>query len=120
MRAKRHQQYFSDVKEDQLRASIGQPRKRSFELASHFPDILPGSANILDNVINASRTDIATEFHKKFVYGCSLIIWRKGRKKECVFFIDQFCPSFIWVSTTSKAFLFDLCFTTIQRFDYDL
>ena len=54
------------------------------------------------------------------MFGVKLWIWRKGKKKECTFFLDQYMPSFIWVSSNSKAFLFDLSFTTIHRFDYDL
>ena len=76
--------------------------------------------NLFGNLMKAAETDMAVQFQRKFMFGVQLWIWRKGKKKSCTFFVDQYMPSFLWVSSNSKAFLFDLSFTTIHRFDYDL
>lgn len=83
MRATRnhHSQYFSNVIVDELHPSVGRPRKRSTQLADHFADMQPNNVNLLGNIFDAARVDMATLFHQKFVYGCPLTIWRKGKKK---------------------------------------
>jgi hypothetical protein len=45
-------------------------------------------------------------------------IWRKGRAKSVQVFIDQSIPNLLWISSKTKAFLFDLTYTTVNRFDY--
>jgi len=45
-------------------------------------------------------------------------IWRKGRIKPVIIFIDSNRPNFIWISSKTKAFLFDLTYTTVSRCNY--
>lgn len=47
-------------------------------------------------------------------------IWRKGRLKEVMVFTDQHIPNLLWVSSKTKAFLFDLCYTTLSTSDVEL
>ena len=54
------------------------------------------------------------------MFGVPLKILRKGNIKQCIFFVDQNIPSFLWISTKSKAFLFDLTYTTIQRYSFEI
>jgi hypothetical protein len=46
-------------------------------------------------------------------------IWRKGRTKSLQIFLDQNIESLLWITSNTKAFLFDLSFTTITRYDYE-
>jgi hypothetical protein len=60
---------------------------------------------------------VEEDFHRAFIYGSSLEIWRKGRIKTAEVFIDPFIPSLLWISSKTKAFLFDLTYTTVDRVD---
>ena len=75
---------------------------------------------MIGNLIKAANNKSEKEFYSSFLFGVPLKIFRKGKIKECVFFIDQNIPSFMWISTKSKAFLFDLTYTTIQRFNFEI
>ena len=55
-----------------------------------------------------------------FVFGKELRLWRKGRIKIAQVFVDPFLPSLLWISSQTKAFLFDLTYTTVERFDLEV
>jgi hypothetical protein len=45
-------------------------------------------------------------------------IWRKNKIKKVYVYIDQNIESLLWISTKTKAFLFDLTYTTLHRSDF--
>jgi hypothetical protein len=120
-----HGQYFSQIREELLLPTVGdRSHRKSMELADLYASKKGSSVSehlgLVSELVRAAEADMARQFQRKFMFGHELQVWRRGRKKKCVFFVDQQVPSFVWASTTSKAFLFDLAFTTIQRFDHDL
>lgn len=65
-------------------------------------------------------SQIAEEFYRTFMFGLSMSIWRKGRVKKVEVFIDPYLSSLLWISSKTKAFLFDLTYTTVERVDLEL
>lgn len=47
-------------------------------------------------------------------------IWRKGKIKVVEMYVDVSLPNLLWVATKSKAFLFDMAYTNVNRFDLEL
>lgn len=40
-------------------------------------------------------------------------IWRKGKMKDVVVYTDSKMPNYLWITTKTKAFLFDLSYTSL-------
>jgi hypothetical protein len=76
--------------------------------------------NLVQEVLKATSQEIFERFQNEFAYGVDMDIWRKGRIKRVVVFMDPNFPSLLWISSKTKSFLFDLTFTTISRSDYEI
>lgn len=62
----------------------------------------------------------ALQFQGVFAYGVQMQMWRKDNLKPIVAFIDQHLPNLVWFSSKTKAYLFDMTYTDIDRCDLDL
>lgn len=73
--------------------------------------------DLMVDLFKSTDSDSANAFTKLFTFGAEMQIWRKGRIKQCTVFLDQHVPTLIWISSLTKAFLFDIAYTTFTRFD---
>lgn len=123
-----HAPYFSGVYKEDLDPSSSRRSKRQSMAMVDYYESRGGSVDrmeaegveLMGNLFQAAESKISDEFQKKFMFGVELLIWRKGHIKKCVFFLDQHLSSYLWVSSATKAFLFDLSFTSLHRFDFEL
>ena len=46
-------------------------------------------------------------------------IYRKGRIKPVIVFLDQHFPTLLWISSQTKAFLVDLSYVCLRRSDLE-
>ena len=74
----------------------------------------------MGQLFNATSGSVVDEFYDEFTFGKTMMIWRKGRPKTVIMFIDQNLPNLLWATSPTKAFLFDLTHTTLDRCDYEL
>ena len=75
---------------------------------------------LFTKLFNASSQSVVDDFEDTFTFGREMSIWRKGRMKKVVMFLDQNLPNLMWATSPTKAFLFDLTHTTIDRCDFEL
>jgi hypothetical protein len=78
------------------------------------------ATGLIDKLINVSDVKVEQDFQKEFTFAKTMEIWRKGRVKTVEIFLDPSLPTLLWVSSKTKAFLFDLTYTTVHRFDLEL
>lgn len=75
---------------------------------------------MINDVLLGVDEGSALQFQKEFAYGVGMEMWRKDSLKSIMVFIDANLPNLVWFSSKTKAFLFDMTYTDIDRCDLDL
>lgn len=73
--------------------------------------------DLIMDLFQSTDSNCVNTFTQTFTFGVEMNIWRKGRSKSCIVFLDQHIPTLLWITSPTKAFLFDITYTTFTRFD---
>lgn len=74
--------------------------------------------NIIAQLLEGVTEDACSDFHKEFIYGVEMEMWRKERVKKISVFMDPNLPNLVWFSSMTKAFLLDMTYTDIDRCNF--